>query len=375
MRSHPPTSHDPRALLALPVAFVIAACAASQSARGTETRSPPVEPGSFDPARIDAGRWGILRDRLASLRTRLGLGMQFFRCGGRGAFLEELRKVRTPFAARVEIGWVTPGDGRYVGTHLSRTPRQIEAMSDAAFVQWRRSWSVVGELEHRRFHPLPDELRGYGGPEARERVLHNLRLLMAAKDRDAFLASVEDRIENGYLSVLFPPKGGQGPTWYGFSVGEVAALDERGFRTWRQRFLRWVETHTPGQSRVRLFGTATDAAFEQLYNESKDRQGRHDIRRAFASLRERTGIRLRYPRFAEGRTAAVVASVAPGSEAARCGLTEGDTVLAVEGARVPDWDDFTYHLGAYRPDSIVALQVRTNLGTAAVRYFRVGPTH
>jgi hypothetical protein len=247
-------------------------------------------------------------------------------------------------------------------------------MSDESFESWRQGWTVIDEAESRRFHPLDDELRGYGGPEARARVLQNLRLLMTAADKGAFLESTEGRLKNGYLSVLFPPRGGQGPTWYGFSVAQVATLSDEEFVAWRRRFLRWVETHTPGQSRVRLFGTATDEEFEQLYRDSKAKHGRHDTGRAIKRFFARTGIRLEYPRYAEERILAVVASTKPESAGARSGLQPGETVIAVEGNSVREWFDLPYLIGAYRPDSILRVQVLTKTGAHAVRYLRIEPS-
>lgn len=321
---------------------------------------------AFDASKLDSRRWSIPAGVAKRMAACVALGKEFFGALGRRAFLKALRGSEA--GGRIEIAWVVPAEGRYLGCLLSRTRAEIERMSDEDFVQWRGSWSVQKELAWRRFHPLPGEIRGYGDAKTRARVLETTRLLIGAESKNDFLAKVAGRIRNGYLSILFVPRGGQGPTWYGFPAGQVEALSEPEFQKWRERFLRWIEIHTPGQSRVTEFATASDEDFEKEYLESKRRHGSHDIGRALRKLEKRLGIRLEYPRYGTTATAAVIAGLAGSSVASEEGLRAGDRVLRVEGLAVPEWNDFIYQLGAHGPGSTLKLGVRRG-GEEKTAYF------
>ena len=208
---------------------------------------------TFDISRLDAALWGIGEGQVERIRAQLALGSTFFGGAKREAFLEKLDA--NPAKERIEIGWILAKDGRYVGVLLSRTKAQIEKMSDAEFTSWRTSWTVQGELEWRRFRPLPTEIRGYGGVKARAPGLENTRRLMAASSKRDFLESVKARIKNAYISILFVPKGGQGPTMYSFSTTKLAALSEAQFGTWRRRCAQRKgrsRCRVPAKSRSRL---------------------------------------------------------------------------------------------------------------------------
>ncbi|MEW6746941.1 MAG: prenyltransferase/squalene oxidase repeat-containing protein [Planctomycetota bacterium] len=321
----------------------------------------------FDLARLDRERWGIPEARCKDLASRLELGREFFEGRSHESFLEKLAESPVNDDARIELGWIVPSEGRYLGVFLSRTPRELKAMTEEEFESYRREWSAAKEAEWRRFRPAPGEIRGYGTAEERAVLLQTTRDLLEARGREEFLQRVRDRVQKGYLSLVFVPKGGQGATWYGFSFDEVEALTEEQFQTWRTRFLRWIEIHTPGQSRVTLFATMSDEDFEEEYAASKDRDGPFDVKRAMQQFRVRTQLELRYPRFKERETAAVVEAVAPGSPASREGLETGDRILRVEGVDVPEWDDFIFQVCAWRPGSVLELAVASPQ-EEAVRY-------
>lgn len=50
-----------------------------------------------------------------------------------------------------------------------------------------------------------------------------------------------------YLTVAHLEKVGTGMHHYAIPVGEVRGLTEEQSRSWRKRFLRWIEAHTPGR--------------------------------------------------------------------------------------------------------------------------------
>jgi hypothetical protein len=153
------------------------------------------------------------------------------------------------------------------------------------------------------------------------------------------------------------PRGGQGPTWYGLPVGEIEGLDDREFLVWRERFLRWIEIHTPGQSQVAKLARLPPEEFERAWAESKDRHGAHDIERALARFAARTGIQLRRPEFVAGNRRPVVAAIADGSPARRAGLDAGDRILSVEGSPVAEWDELLFLVGAWADGSSLQLEV------------------
>ena len=310
----------------------------------------------------------------ATREQSIQLGRIFRGAGTQREFVAQLERFGIRAEARVEIGWFAAAERRYLGVELAPTAAQIRSLPAAGFTAWQQGWSAIAEFERRRLAPGPDDLSGYGGAAAREPFLLVTRELVAATDAQDLQRRVGARVVDGYLSLLYVPRAGQGATMYGLPMQEILALDAMHFVRWRSRFLSWVEVHTPGQSQVRRFAHASDEEFAQLLTEARDRHGSHDIARAFARAAERTGIEWEPPLFAAGKTAAVVRAVRTPSPAAVAGLAPGDRITRIEQDQVKEWSDAIFWIGAYAPGSEVLLTVvgaQTPMPRRVV--FTVGP--
>ncbi|MBN2490383.1 MAG: PDZ domain-containing protein [Planctomycetes bacterium] len=341
-------------------------------ARPREIPRQPGEAAVSPPAAADAPTRPPPQDAAAKRRVRLALGQAFLAGEGRAAFLARLDQAGLCDEDWIDIAWLVPGEERYLGVLLSRTPAALERMSDAEFAAFRAQWSASADRAYRRWHPLPGELTGYGTERQRNRALETTWILLHAATGAEFLERVQDRIGDAAsplssgkdsLALLFHPKSG-GPTLYGLSAAAIAGLTEAQFHLWRARFLRWVELHVPGQSDVARFATLSDEEFESHFREMRERYQRLALRNTLRRFQEQTGLGIARPRFAAGETAATLAAVTPDSPAAAAGLQAGDTVVRVEDEATPEWDDLIYRIGTYRPGSSVRLEVRR--GTASV---------
>ena len=291
-------------------------------------------------------------------------GAVFFSGKSRLEFLACLRRQRVPQERRIEIAWQK--DDRPLRCVLSRTPAEIAAMGDVAYDAWRRAWSPWREAERRRLHPLHDEVQGYGSPESRERLLQGARDLELARGREDFLRRCEERVERGWLSLLWLPRGGQPPSAYGVPIGEVSALSDDAFLVWRRRFLRWIDVHTPGQSRVTAMAAMTEAEFEVAYAQSKDSFSR-DVDAALLRFWQRAGIALAPPCYGERRAQPRVTELAVQLQGREGGLCIGDTILVVESRPVTEWDECIAAIDAYGRGSVLKLVVTAAGGGTTTR--------
>ena len=158
---------------------------------------------------------------------------------------------------------------------------------------------------------------------------------------------------------------------YMLRPAEVEALSEEKFLLWRTRFLRWVEIHCPGQSKVALFAKLSNEEFEKMLGEARDlgkfppgASGfglgftQHFIKSGIGALDKWTGIKLRYPKYLPGKAQATIADVKKNSAADKAGLKPGMTVVRVENTDIREWDDLIFMLAGYQDGSTVKLIVR-----------------
>lgn len=293
-------------------------------------------------------------DLPAELRERLVLAQSFFTSENRAAFLKALEKLDADEPIR--IGWYDPKHQRFVGPSFSRTRSVLEKMTDQEFEEYRSTWNEHLERSECRYYCPGRKLR-----EATKAELANMRLLRTSKTRDAFLKHVAPE-GAAYAVIAHLEKVGTGVHHYAIPLGEVRGLSEEKFQSWRKRFLRWIEAHTPGQSRVTWMAELSDTDFD------KELQGH---RRKFRSVTfqyqkwqgpffERWGLKIQQPEVDKAAAKLVVVTeVRDGALAATAGLRPGDQITSVEGQFLQEWQDLPFILESY--------QSKTKLNLGIVR--------
>jgi hypothetical protein len=297
----------------------------------------------------------------AELRHRFVLGNCFFTSTSRTAFLKAQDKLETD--ELIQIGWYEPKNKRFVGPPFSRTRSDIEKMTDQEFDNYRATWNEHTERTMSRYFAPGRKLR-----EATKVELANMRALRTSENREALLKRVAGE-GAAYAVVAHLEKVGTGMHHYAIPLNEVRGLTEEEYQRWRQRFLLWIEVHTPGQSRVTWMARLTDEAFhrELIEHRRKFRSVTFQHEKWQARFFERWGFKIEKPSADKNGSARVIVSeIRSGSPAADIGLQPGDQISRVEGQVLREWQDLPFILQSFQPRTKLRMDINRGRKTQQV---------
>jgi len=315
---------------------------------------------TFNPTALKKGVKADFKNAEKSLK----LGKSLFTAKNKRDFLKSVHEIAPDLGDdnRIQIGWVVPKELRYLGMRFGRTIAEIKVMSEKAFDNYRKNWTIKGELDHWRFTP---NLVEAGGGRTQDGFVNGKLLAHAATQKELFDNLPKSKSKNTTsLFISFSQKcdmykAKRHPHSYGLPLSDISILSPKGFQRWQKHFFQWIELHNPGQSNVKLFARLSDEDFTRRLAQVRDSKGLgHGLMvysmRGFA---KQTGLGLAKPNYTNKNIQPKLEKVTKNSTADNAGLKPGMTIIKVEDISVPEWDDFIFAFAGFQPGSMIKLEI------------------